>query len=181
MGIGGRKVQDRPEDWLSRAVRAWLDLPQVQIRGRGFHVPNEEPDKVRAAIAKKLGVEKGVADWIWTGPPLVAVELKWGRNTATESQLEWGKDVQEGWPRAVEAGLLDPVVEGLGDLQASQVLDVLGQVLRPRYFVAKSLTGVARILHTTGVLESPRNREGLKGTIQTVQVVFAASHGRNIP
>ena len=75
--------RDNPEDWLSAAVNMWLDMPEVQFRGMAFHVPNERASKAEAKRGKWIGVKAGVADWIFTGPPLVAIELKVGKNRQT--------------------------------------------------------------------------------------------------
>lgn len=107
--VAVKKQQDNAEAHLSAALNALLfgiksrqhrgvfDLePRVKIRGQAFHVGNERSSKAEAGRLKWLGVKPGVADWIFTGPPLVAIELKVGKNKPTKKQAEWGR-VLEGW------------------------------------------------------------------------------------
>lgn len=63
-----------------------------------FAVPNGEYRKPKtAARLKLLGVRPGVADFIFLiDTKSFALELKWGKNKQTDSQLEW----EEEWERA---------------------------------------------------------------------------------
>ncbi len=153
------KKRDNSEDWLSAAVNMWLDLPEVQLRGMAFHVPNETASKGEAGRKKWLGVKAGVADWIFTGPPLVAIELKVEGRKQTPAQREWGEGLEAGWganfaPRDKE-------------------------VFAPRYRVCRSLRDVAMELVEACLV----NREPalLRVAVEKVRTWFAVQHGREIP
>lgn len=80
-----------------------------------FHIPNERPDKVQAAILKKLGVKRGVPDLFLPVPSRkfhgLFIEMKNSKGRTSDSQLWWGEhlaangyvfDVCHGWQEAVE-------------------------------------------------------------------------------
>ena len=161
------KKRDNSEDWLSAAVNMWLDLPEVKIRGMAFHVPNETASKAEAGRKKWIGVKAGVADWIFTGPPLVAIELKDGKNRQSVAQKKWGKGLEAGW---------DSVVEMEWDKDS----------YAPRYRVCRSLRVVVRELVEPGIVsyegEFPELASKLiLDSIEKVRTWFAVQYGREIP
>ena len=76
----------------------WLRMRRIDgERIRFCHVPNEGKFPVQYRVKlKKMGLEKGVSDiLIFTPPPkkpsirIVAIEMKFGKNTLTDSQLDF--------------------------------------------------------------------------------------------
>jgi len=166
------KKRDNPEDWLSAAVNMWLDLPEVQLRGMAFHVPNETASKAEAGRKKWIGVKAGVADWIFTGPPLVAIELKVGKNRQSVSQKKWGEGLEAGWNEQVWINELN---EAFGNFNSGQ----LEGYFAPRYRVCRSLGDVAVELHEANI--SICNLDQASNAAEKVRTWFAVQHGREIP
>lgn len=64
-----------------------------------FHVPNESKSKVQYYVKlKRMGVRSGVSDLLFLNKSKIydglALELKWGKNKLSESQIAFLKDVQ---------------------------------------------------------------------------------------
>ena len=81
-----------------------------------FHIPNERPDKVQAAILKNMGVKRGVPDLFLPVPSGgyhgLFIEMKTDKGRTSDAQLWWGDhlkangymfDVCRGWKEATGA------------------------------------------------------------------------------
>lgn len=80
-----------------------------------FHIPNERPDKVQAALLKKMGVKRGVPDLCLPvsrgGYHGLFIEMKTSGGKASDAQFWWGEnlktngylfDICYGWEEAAE-------------------------------------------------------------------------------
>lgn len=158
-----RKVRQNNEDHLSAAFNYWLDLPEIQLRGAGFHVGNERSSKAEAGRLKWVGVKPGVADFIFTGPPVTAVELKYGDGRQSPVQKVWGEVFTDGW-----AGYIDPDECGEGWDGSGMSIETLKDLFAPRYYICRTLASAADVLHARGLLRAPATREAIEASVTTV-------------
>ena len=114
-----RNVRIDTEDGAQEALFSWCDIqrhryPELKLL---HHIPNGgKRDKATAIALKRRGVKAGVPDLSLPvargGYHGLYIELKVGKNTATEKQKEWLKALSEqgykaivcnGWQEAAEA------------------------------------------------------------------------------
>lgn len=98
----------------------WTQQPSVREKypelALLFHIPNERPDKVQAAILKKMGVKRGVPDLFLPVPSGAChglfLEMKTDAGRVSDEQVWWGDHLKAngyacrvcfGWRQAVEA------------------------------------------------------------------------------
>lgn len=70
---------------LCRQIKTVLDAYGLHYT----HVPLEEPDPARAAMAKRIGASSGYPDYIIHGEPMLWIEAKTKDGKLTKEQLEW--------------------------------------------------------------------------------------------
>jgi hypothetical protein len=166
-----KKVRQNLEDHLSAAFNYWLSLPEVELRGAGFHVGNERSSKAEAGRLKWVGVKPGVADWIFTGPPTTAIELKWGKNKQSPTQKAWAGVFTSGW-----AGYIDPDECGEGWDGSGMSIETLKDLFAPRYCICRTLFSAADVIHTRGLLRAPTDRKALKASVAIVLSWWIVKH-----
>lgn len=88
------RVVAHPEDSLQMACVRWFDYQHHALSWALFHVPNGgRRDPREAARFKAMGVRPGVPDLLLLlprgGHAYLAIELKAGRNTQTQSQKDY--------------------------------------------------------------------------------------------
>lgn len=167
-----KKVRQNNEDHLSAAFNYWLSLPEVELRGAGFHVGNERASKAEAGRLKWVGVKPGVADWIFTGPPTTAIELKRGKNKQTTAQKAWAKVLVDGWK-----GYLDPEEWGEGWDGEATSMESARDLFAPRYYICRTLSSVADVLHTRGLLRAPVTLKTLEASVAIVLRWWPVKYG----
>jgi len=156
---------------LSAAFSYWLDLPEVELRGAGFHVPNERASKGEAKKLRWVGVKSGVADWLFTGPPVTAIELKWNKNPQSPAQKQWAAQFCDGW-----TGYLEPEEwEGEG-----MSLENARDLFAPRYYVCRTLTNAVEVLYTRGLLRAPFSCEDLDKSVAVVLRWWLVRYGKEL-
>lgn len=115
--MASQKIPSETQEqiWLME----WTRQPSIRQRYPElaflFHVPNERPDKVQAAILKKMGVKSGVPDLILPVPsgPYhgLFIEMKRFDGTASDNQIWWLEHLKangyatavcNGWKKASE-------------------------------------------------------------------------------
>lgn len=166
-----RKVRQNLEDHLSAAFNYWLSLPEVELRGAGFHVGNERASRRERGIQAWIGAVPGVADWIFTGPPTTAIELKWGKNKQTVAQKAWAEVFVDGWVGAYDE-------EQWEETGSVALLDEdAKRLFAPRYYVCRTLSSAADVLHNRGLLRAPTAREDLEASVVTVLRWWIVKHG----
>ena len=164
------KVRQNHEDHLSAAFSYFLDLPEVELRGAGFHVPNERASKGEVKRLKWVGVKPGVADWLFTGPPVSAIELKWGKNKQTSAQSNWANQFVSGWD-----GHLD-----LDEWAEVVPVETLGQFFAPKYYICRTLFSAVDVLYTRGLLRKPVTAVGLEVAVKKVLQWWLIKYGKEI-
>ena len=158
-----RKVCQNLEDYLSAAFSYWLSLPEVELRGAGFHVGNERASKAETGRLKWGGVKPGVADWIFTGPPTTAIELKWEDGRQSPEQKAWAEVLVDGWRGAYDEERWGEPGR-TSDLRDEEAEDLFA----PRYYICRTLLSAADVLHTRGLLRAPTTLEALEASVATV-------------
>jgi len=152
------KVRQNHEDHLSAALSYFLDLPEVELRGAGFHIPNERASKGEAGRLKWAGVKPGVADWLFTGPPITAIELKRDKNKQTSAQVAWAKQFVSGWDDYLEED----------DWFESASMDTMASIFAPKYYVCRTLFSAVDVLYTRELLRKPMTAVGIEATVKKV-------------
>jgi len=168
-----RKVRENHEDHLSAALNYWLDLPEVELRGAGFHVPNERASRAEAGRLRWVGVKPGVGDWIFAGPPATAIELKWGKNVQSPAQKQWAAKFVDGW-----TGYLD--LEEPDAKKRTVIESFFEDSFAPRYYVCRTLTNAVDVLHTRGLLRAPLSREDLDKSVAVVLRWWLAKYRKEL-
>ncbi len=162
-----RKVRQNLEDHVSAALSYLLTKPEVELRGVGFHVGNERASKAEAGRLKWVGVKPGVADWIFTGPPTTAIELKQGKNKQTPSQKAWAAVFVDGWK-----GYLDPEKWDGEGMSTENARDLFA----PRYYVCRTLFTAVYVLYTRELLRAPTDSKALEASVATVLRWWIVKH-----
>lgn len=85
-----------PESILQKSCKQWFDFQYPKFSRLLFAIPNGgNRSNIEAAIMKGEGVIPGVSDMMLAVPangyPGAFIEMKWGKNTLSESQESWLK------------------------------------------------------------------------------------------
>lgn len=115
--MASQKIPSETQEqiWLMEWTRQPSIRQQYPELAFLFHVPNERPDKVQAAILKKMGVKSGVPDLILPVPsgPYhgLFIEMKRIDGAASDNQIWWMEHLKangyaaavcHGWKEASE-------------------------------------------------------------------------------
>lgn len=97
-GRGSQRRKGASEYQLTCKVAAMLKAAGLLFT----HVPSETPDRQRAIWNAKMGVAKGVPDFLVFSTPNIAIELKTKKGVLADEQAEWLAQLeQRGWVVAV--------------------------------------------------------------------------------
>ena len=106
------------EDTLQKSCVQWFDLQYRHFSWALFHVPNGgQRNRVEAAKFKAMGVRPGVPDLLLILPrhgySYLAMELKVGKNTQTDSQKTYQSKMSENGGKYIVIRSIDEFIDAV--------------------------------------------------------------------